>query len=219
MEAIQTKNWSVVRSVVDSYYDLQRLRIAVEHRARKATENGMAADAHLAEIRNLLKTLAGEEKSLAAALDRSTVEHPMRSWLMEKRGIGPVICAGLLAHFDPYRARHVSSFWKFAGMSPDAKLEKGKKSPYSVGAKLLCWKLGHSFIMSSSAEYVPIYKAKKEELMKREGMTKGHAHNLAQRVMVKRFLADFWLEWRKREGLPTDEPYVVAILNHTKQED
>jgi hypothetical protein len=27
------------------------------------------------------------------------------------------------------------------------------------------------------------------------------------RKMVKRFLADFWVEWRKYEGLPVTPPY------------
>ena len=211
--------WSHVRSVVDSYYDLQRLRIAVEHRIRKLTERGIAADVHGTELTQLHRTLEHEESSLVVSLDTATKDHPMRLWLRGQRGIGPVLSAGLLAYFDPARAPHISSFWKFAGMSPDAKLEKGKKAPYSQGAKVLCWKVGHSFIMSSNPEYTLIYRQKKEELMKRDKMTKGHAHNYAARVMVKRFLADFWTQWRKMEGLPVDEPYAIAILNHTKQED
>ncbi len=45
---------------------------------------------------------------------------------------------------------------------------------------------------------------------------KKHIDYRARRKMVKRFLLDFWLVWRRLEGLPTSEPYAIAILKHAK---
>ena len=39
------------------------------------------------------------------------------------------------------------------------------------------------------------------------------------RKMVKRFLADFWVAWRRLEGLTVTEPYATAILGHELEEN
>ena len=37
-------------------------------------------------------------------------------FLKHERGIGPAMAAVLITYFDPRKARHVSSFWKYAGL-------------------------------------------------------------------------------------------------------
>lgn len=46
--------------------------------------------------------------------------------------------------------------------------------------------------------------------------TPQHLHNRALRKMIKIFLQHLWLIWRESEGLPTNAPYVEAILGHSK---
>ena len=43
---------------------------------------------------------------------------------------------------------------------------------------------------------------------------KAHIHYRACRHMQKRFLIDFWIQWRQLEGLPVNKPYAVAVLGH-----
>src|SRR5436190_10100316 len=43
--------------------------------------------------------------------------------------------------------------------------------------------------------------------------TPGRIHTAATRYMVKGFLCELWVRWRKLEGLPVTEPYAVAKLN------
>ncbi len=45
------------------------------------------------------------------------------NYLCYQRGIGPALAAVLITTFDPYKARHVSSFWKYAGLDvgPDGR--------------------------------------------------------------------------------------------------
>ena len=40
--------------------------------------------------------------------------------------------------------------------------------------------------------------------------TKAHQHAAALRKMIKLWLAHLWEVWRKLEGLPVREPYIVA---------
>lgn len=42
--------------------------------------------------------------------------------------------------------------------------------------------------------------------------TPGRINAAAKRYMVKQFLAEFWANWRKLEGLPVTEPYAVGKL-------
>jgi hypothetical protein len=51
------------------------------------------------------------------------------------------------------------------------------------------------------------------EAAKVEGATKGHRHAMAQRYMVKEFLADLWRFWRELEGLPVVPRYNEAKLS------
>jgi len=37
-------------------------------------------------------------------------------YLLQQRGIGPAMAGVLVAYFDPHKARHVSSFWRYAGL-------------------------------------------------------------------------------------------------------
>lgn len=39
-----------------------------------------------------------------------------QAFLKAERGIGPAMAAVLITYFDPAKARHVSSFWKYAGL-------------------------------------------------------------------------------------------------------
>lgn len=39
-----------------------------------------------------------------------------QSFLKTERGIGPALAAVLITYFNPHKARHVSSFWKYAGL-------------------------------------------------------------------------------------------------------
>jgi len=49
----------------------------------------------------------------------------------------------------------------------------------------------------------------------RTSYTPAHIDLMARRKIVKLFLSRLWLIWREAEGLPTSEPYAMAILGHS----
>ena len=67
-------------------------------------------------------------------------------WAMATIGVGPVICAGVIARIDIHRAPTVGHIWRFAGLDPTQKWEKGKKRPWNTDLKRICWLLGESFV-------------------------------------------------------------------------
>jgi hypothetical protein len=149
------------RFLVDAYYQMQDNRIRSNHQVRTLTESG--------EPHSVLVWLAANaevlEKQIAGALDRYSAHHPVGAWARSQVGVGPVICAGLLAHFDIHRAPVAGHFWNFAGLNPEIVWEKGKKRPFNAALKTLCWKLGESFVKVSGKDdafYGRVYRERKD---------------------------------------------------------
>lgn len=149
------------RYLVDYYY------IAQED--RKRSSNQVRALDESQEPNEVLTWLAVQSRTLEnqikRALDAYTEGHRMGSWMREVVGIGPVISAGFLAHIDINKAPTVGHIWRFAGLDPTTKWEKGQKRPFNAKLKTLCWKAGQSFMKFSGKEdcyYGHIYRQRKD---------------------------------------------------------
>lgn len=69
-------------------------------------------------IDSYIKLMESEEKNKNAIISE-VQKHPMYNYFFKNIfGVGPEIAAVCLALFDPYKARHSSSFISFAGLNP-----------------------------------------------------------------------------------------------------
>ena len=141
-EAARTLGPAEARYLVDTYYQVQTVRLESQGRYRAGRE--------AAEPSVLMRFSTGEflrmEGSIQAALDAYTDEQPMGRWARSIVGIGPVLAAGLLAHVDITQAPTVGHIWRFAGLDPTLSWDKGQKRPWNAKLKVICWKIGESFI-------------------------------------------------------------------------
>lgn len=184
--AAKTLTDDEARFLVDAYYMMQD--------DRKRAHNQVRALGEAAEPNSVLQWLAVQSETLEAqikrALDKYTQAHPMGEWMRGVHGIGPVISAGLLAHvsMEPWRCRNAAAkksckadepcsaacgherietaghIWRYAGLDPTSKWEKGQKRPWNAALKVLCWKAGQSFMKFSNDEacfYGRIYRERK----------------------------------------------------------
>lgn len=118
----------------------------------------------------------------------------------------------------------VSQLWAFCGMHTvdghAPRRKRGEQVNWSPAMRTLCYKIGEQFVRQGDIyrQYYDVYKARKtqENESRDEPRSKGHIHNMSKRYAVKRFLADFWEQWRRMEGLPVREPYVIGQLGHEK---
>lgn len=159
-KAAATMSADEARFLVDAYYLMQddRKRTTNQVRALGESEEPHAVLVWLAEQSSTL------EKQIARALDTYTQAHTMGSWMREIVGIGPIISAGLLAHIDIEKAPTVGHIWRFAGLDPTMKWDKGQKRPWNAKLKVLCWKAGQSFLKFHNNEncyYGHIYAQRK----------------------------------------------------------
>jgi hypothetical protein len=141
--AAKTLSIREARYLVDAYYMLQDNRIAAAHQLRTLSENE--------EPHSVIDWLAAQNESLESqikrALDKWTDSNPVSAWAKSICGIGLVISAGLLAHIDITKCPTVGHIWRFAGLDPTLKWEKGKKRPFNASLKTLTtFKLGECFV-------------------------------------------------------------------------
>lgn len=163
-----------IRYLVDTYYLLQDQRKASANQTRALTTSDEPCQfiAWVSRQFNLL------EKRTAQVLDYWTRSHPLSAWARSIIGIGPVIAAGLAAHIDlnPWHCAQFSQckakapcspdaphgsvcthrpvttagqVWRFAGLDPTIKWEKSQRRPWNAALKVLCWKIGESFVKVS----------------------------------------------------------------------
>jgi hypothetical protein len=148
------------RYLVDLYYQIQGVRIAAGNQVSAMTKANEPALLIAFEQTNM----AAIEKHLQYALRKYCDSRHMGVWAMGVTGIGPVLAAGLLAHIDIEKAPTVGHIWRFAGLDPTAKWERGQKRPHNAALKVVCWKIGESFVKVSGIEsdvYGKIYLARK----------------------------------------------------------
>lgn len=160
-KAAETLGQREARYLVDTYYQIQRGRITANNQLRASEE--------AAEPNSVLNWIADQndtlEKQLAGALRRYSESHPVGEWAMSVKGIGPVISAGLISRLGPEIPETVGHWWRFCGLDPTVKWEKGKRRPWNAALKRLCFLIGESFTKVSGYEdafYGKVYRERKE---------------------------------------------------------
>lgn len=133
------------RYLVDLYYQMQDYRISSANQARS-----MGTDEPHAAIDFFAHQMSTFENQIKRVLDKWTDTQPLGEWAKSITGIGPVLAAGLLAHIDMAKAPTVGHIWSYAGLNPNAEWNKGEKRPWNASLKVVCWKIGESFVKVSA---------------------------------------------------------------------
>ena len=105
------------RWLVDTYYSIQKLRVASGNRV-EAAERSREPFALLGWNFHNLRVL---EKDLVVAITTFSSAYTMGSWLQGICGIGPVLAANILATFDIRNCPTAGHWWRFAGLDPTLK--------------------------------------------------------------------------------------------------
>lgn len=203
------------RFLVDAYYTMQDNRIHAANQVRALAEAGEPNEV----LGWFMEQGLALEREVAKALDAFSAADPVGRWARSVKGIGPVLAAGLLAHLsvnpwrcrrdDPgekpcregapctercgrQRTRSVGHWWRFAGLDPTSTWGKGERRPWNARLKVLCWKIGESFVKVSGqpdAFYGRVYRERKE-LEERRNAAGEFAGQAAATLAAKRIGAD-----------------------------
>lgn len=148
---------------VQSYYDLQKVRIEMGNRradlVRRELMTEKEAEIHYA-IPSLL--LGETEKYFMRSFKPYNKEMPIYAqWMQHVKGIGPVLAAGIISVIESENSEGVAGIkkfdnpaklWAYCGLHVDpetglaVRRKKGVKSNWSSFMKTLIWKVGESFV-------------------------------------------------------------------------
>lgn len=224
----------MIRGLVEDYYDIQKMRLEVQNQQR-AYRQGVSESEDAWMKENVTDKLSGIEKTVGKRLSTWVKDESIYDyWLKDIQGIGPVLASGLIAWIsDIKKFETISKLWAYAGLSVDEdgrarRRKAGEKSNWNSRLKVLCWKIGESFV-KTGAGYRELYDQFREEY---DGKWKtfedcgsigcknakkcmdGHRYAAAKRKVVKVFLAHLWMQWRKMEGLPVEHPFIIGKGKH-----
>lgn len=151
-----------IRFLVSNYYASQDMRKRVDMQLR---HQGDKPDRPISPLLTYTgDSFATIEGQVQKVLEQTVSTYVAGRWLLSQYGIGPVISAGLLAHIDIEKAPTVGHIWRFAGLDPTSKWEKGQKRPWNAQLKQICWHAGECFKRTSGSEkafYGALYKTRK----------------------------------------------------------
>ena len=161
-------NNAEARFVVSDYYASQEARKRADMQLRHLGDK--AAKSNFPLLNYAAECNAEIEKNILRVLERYASASPVGFWMLEQHGVGPVIAAGMLAHLDIEQAPTAGHFWRFAGLDPSCRWEKGEKRPYNAALKQLTYHLGECVKRTSNAAdsfYGKIYRERKALLVER----------------------------------------------------
>jgi hypothetical protein len=170
-EAAKTLGAHEARHLVDLYYQIQDFRIEGANMGRAQRDSAVVVEGQTVKEPGKFQAFVTDnferlENSIRRALHYYTQGSDLGIAVREVVGIGPVIAAGLLAHIDIAKAPTVGHIWRFAGLDPTSKWEKGEKRPWNARLKVLCYKAGESFVKCSNregCEYGQVYQERKAQ--------------------------------------------------------
>lgn len=112
---------------------------------------------------------------------------------------------------DSYLCQHEQGTTEVLNVAPQRKYFKNLLLDHNPFAKSTCWKIAGQFVRQGKfyrTQY-EMQKARYEERDKGK-ISDGQLDLRARRAMVKLFLSHLWEQWRKSEGLPAGEPWLMA---------
>jgi hypothetical protein len=139
-----------------------------------------------------------------------------------------------------YRFAHVSSLWRYCGMSVNPETgeaprkQKGQRVDWNPRLRTLCWKIGEQFVKAkgfyrdeydrAKALYRTKYPEKVDSGRKNKSggviwkYTDGHIHMMAKRKAVKLFLSHLFVKWYEIQGLTPPRPFVIERMGQGMSE-
>jgi hypothetical protein len=190
-----------IRYMVDLYYQMQEFRKAASNQ-KDAADKEPEPNRLVGYLTKQFKTLEGQ---IQYVMDKWTDTKEHSRWAKSVFGIGPVIAAGLAAHIDMDKSPRIGSLWLFAGQVPGDVIQKlwlespdtnpKKKPPFNKRLKVLCWKIGESFVKQKGREdadgnkkcyYGEIYERKKKAFLEKNA-NGGYAELAEATLKVKKF--------------------------------
>jgi len=163
-------NREAVRVLVETYYDIQDLRIRTQNRIRAAHDRGVLEEAWVQKLHDRVDVKMRMQEDAVKRMIQAEIKHePLWvKWLQGVKGIGPCVAGGLLSWAgDCSQFTNVSKLWAYSGLhvvdGAAPKRKKGEKANWNPRLRTLAWKAAKSFVMVGNG-YRELYEQEKVRL-------------------------------------------------------
>lgn len=186
------------------YGDFVRRQKAISGQAKNTSRSPYFDPAELLEPIELFgSSVASAEKELK----RVVREQPEWTGFMKgSPGLGEPTAGFLLSHIDIRKADTVSKVWRYLGLDPTEPYNPGKgkmRAPLYAALSI-------SLIRKDSLYRQDYDGYRSRDVTKKDGTIAKMSHGGAIRRLIKLWLSHLWETWRRYEGLPVRDPYIVA---------
>lgn len=133
LKTIGSLSRNEIKSLVNLYYDMQDVRKKFTERIRSSEISNTGKNREATELffKWVLKNMAVIEKDICNTLEMVCQNDEVGNWLLQIKGIGPVLAAGLLSFFDVTDKEYASQFISYSGLNDNNRewlgVEKSRK--------------------------------------------------------------------------------------------
>jgi len=159
----------VLRALVDYRFSAQGRRKAAGNQLG-AIERRVDTAPDAFALRVLKEDFSIVEKKADRAIVAMVEAHEAGRWAVSIEGVGHTFAGVLLAYVDIRICTTAGKLWRFFGVDPTCKWEKGKKRPYFALGKTVTWQIGESFKKlgaDSPCLYAQLYRTRKAQEVER----------------------------------------------------
>jgi len=199
----KTRPWNNVIELVNTYYDIQKTRIAIGNRLKWTEKCKGMGPVLFAE---LLHAIIGQVHTAECLKKRE--EYYKKKQKGEKKKKRPERYTCDCPWFEIERFKYPSSTHRYGGLAPDQKRQKGVKSDWNPNLKRVARGLIAPSLVRHNPAYRKIYQEFIEEDKKKNpNLTPAHLRNRGLRKIAKLFLSHLHQRWYEARGLKPPEPY------------
>jgi len=123
-------NGAETKNLVDAKIRIQKLRLILQAQNREMLKNDVNVDGKI--FKWLIDIIYNTEKELIKALDVFVMSSKTGRWVRSIKGVGPVLAAGFLSHFDITKVTYAGQFWNYAGLNDNNIKWLGTKKASSI---------------------------------------------------------------------------------------
>lgn len=129
--SIITMDRKDARYMVDTYYQIQKLRIGLENQVRSVNqEKDGEGNVSIMEYASISLRLL--EESVLDGFRELSKSSPVTLWMNDIIGIGPIMSSMLYAYLNVEGVNHAGNFWSYAGLNDNNNPWLGKEKANSI---------------------------------------------------------------------------------------
>lgn len=229
-----------LKSIIDDRNQLIKLKVKINNQIlayKRQTDvlSELTLKKLIFYLKDIDREVTGRDNLLKLNIKEMSEIDTIVKAMSNVKGIGPVTIAYCIVYLDIEKARHISSFWKYVGLhcASHERYEKGISSGGNKTLRTVLYTMALSQI-KLKGPYREIYDQTKKRLEKSNKIVKSrntqgkmieipwketkkcHRNGAAIRKIMKYFLSDLWIVWRKLYEMPTENTYATDVLGGHK---